>query len=552
MAYLRVVRGPNPGTEYRLDADQSVLGRHPDCDIQLEVAAVSRQHARISREQGEYYVEDLGSRNGTFVNDQEVQGRRALRPGDQISICDCDFTFDWGNRELGGPAPNAVLVEDSEQTIGTSTIVSTIDAQGAERGTFLSARPEVKLKALIEIGKSLSRTVSLDQVLQKLLGTLFNVFVQADRGFIVLQNVEDGPLIPVAVKHRYDDEETARISKTIVRQAMQTKEAILSADAKTDARFDMAQSITDFQIRSLMCAPLLGSGERALGVIQIDTVDRKKFGGDDLEVLVSVAALAAVAIENAQLHEQSLRQQTVERDLELAHRIQRGLLPAGPPSIPGYEFFDFYLAANQVGGDYYDYLLLPDGRFAVVLGDVAGKGVAAALMMAKLSGDVRFCLASDSDYARAVSRINGSMAGRGWEDRFVTFVATVVDPNTHSLSIVNAGHIPPLLRNARGEVEELGAEEAGLPLGVLPDAEYRVTRRSLEPGDVLTIFTDGISEAMNQRKELYGLERLRNRLSVTDPPSRLGDNLLSDVRRFVGNEPRSDDICLLCYGRNDS
>jgi len=227
-------------------------------------------------------------------------------------------------------------------------------------------------------------------------------------------------------------------------------------------------------------------------------------------------------------------------------------MPAGPPSIPGYEFFDFYLAANQVGGDYYDYLLLPDGRFAVVLGDVAGKGVAAALMMAKLSGDVRFCLASDSDYARAVSRINGSRAGRGWGDRFVTFVATVVDPNTHSLSIVNAGHIPPLLRNARGEVEELGAEEAGLPLGVLPDAEYRVTRRSLEPGDVLTIFTDGISEAMNQRKELYGLERLRNRLSGTDPPSRLGDNLLSDVRRFVGNEPRSDDICLLCYGRNDS
>src|SRR5205085_1371889 len=145
-----------------------------------------------------------------------------------------------------------------------------------------------------------------------------------------------------------------------------SKEAILSADASTDQRFDQSESIADLRIRSVMCAPLVDNEGNALGVIQIDTGDqRHRFSQDDLDVLASVASQAAVAVDNAQLHEQALRQQAVERDLLLAHKVQRGLLPSQPPHIPGYHFFDFYEPANQVGGDYYDYIDLSGGRLAV-------------------------------------------------------------------------------------------------------------------------------------------------------------------------------------------
>jgi hypothetical protein len=332
--------------------------------------------------------------------------------------------------------------------------MSAFEISSSRSGTFLSVKPEVKLAAMMEIAHNLGKAVSLDDVLPKLLDSLFKIFLQADRGFIILQASENAPLVPKAVKHRRAaNNETVRISKTIVRQAMSSKQAILSADAAADDRFDMAQSIADFHIRSLMCVPLVDSEERALGVIQIDTLDqRSRFCNDDLEVLASVASQAAIAIENAQLHEQAMKQQAVQRDLELAHKVQQGLLPAAPPEIPGYYFFNYYLPANQVGGDYYDYIPLPGGKMAVVVGDVSGKGVSAALLMAKLAGDVRFCLASERDHAEAVRRINAMFASSNWEDRFVTFVLAVLDPTAQEVTIVNAGNMPPLLRHSGGRV----------------------------------------------------------------------------------------------------
>ena len=170
------------------------------------------------------------------------------------------------------------------------------------------------------------------------------------------------------------------------------KQAVLSADATSDSRFEMSQSIADFRIRSMMCAPLVISDGHAMGAIQIDTLDqRSRFSQDDLDVLAGVAGQAAFALENAQLHEQALKQQGMQRDLELAHKVQQGLLPSAPPRMEGHHFFDFYEPANQVGGDFYDYIRLPGGRLAIVLADVSGKGVSAALVMAKLSAEVRYC-----------------------------------------------------------------------------------------------------------------------------------------------------------------
>lgn len=441
---------------------------------------------------------------------------------------------------------SAILVDD---TAPTTTIVSSVDT--SRTNLQLSVRPEVKLKALLEITRNFSSAIALEQVLPKALDSLFKIFIQADRGFVVLWDRERKVLIPKAVKHRRPDaEDTIRISRTVVKQVMESKEAVLSADAATDARFDMSQSIADFRIRSMMCAPLVSSSGEAMGVIQIDTMDqRSRFQQEDLDVLASVACQAAVAVENAQLHEEALERQGMERDLDLAHKVQQGILPSAPPKVAGYDFFDFYGPAKQVGGDYFDYVPLPNSRLAVVLADVSGKGVPAALLMAKLSSEARFCLVTEPTPAAAMDRLN-AIFGRGWEDRFVTTVMAVIDLATHRVTLSNAGHMAPLLHRANGKVEEMGDETAGVPLGVDADCTYGQSEYTLEPGDMVVVFTDGVSEAMSDDSSLYGIERIRKQMvAPAVGPSAMGTRLLDDVRRFVGNHSQSDDMCLLCFGR---
>ncbi|REJ65084.1 MAG: FHA domain-containing protein [Planctomycetota bacterium] len=554
----RLIRIDDDGDEqHRLEEDRIVLGRHPDCQIQLDHGSVSRQHAQIVREADQFFVEDLGSRNGTLVNEQVISGRRQLLDGDELKICDVAFRFAGGDPQAGQEATwtglasdessRAVMVDDQSGSRIMSKLEMTSDGSYLQ----LEANPQAKLQAVLDISRDLSRTLSLDEVLPKMLDSLFKIFIQADRGFIVLKNEENGALVPKAVKFRRpEQDDTIRISRTIVNEVIGRREAILSADAASDERFQMSQSIADYSIRSMMCAPLMDSDGSVLGVIQIDTLNQKsRFNQEDLAVLAGVAAPAGMAVENAQLHDDRLRQQAVERDLEMAHRVQQGLLPAAPPEVPGYRFFDFYDPAKHVGGDFYDYIFLPGGKVAVVLADVSGKGVSAALLMAKLSAEARYCLASESEPAAAIRRLNKTFSGSGWEDRFVTLVLVVLDPAAGRLQVVNAGHLPPLVRHG-GDVQMPGEEFAGLPLGVVTDYEYESFPMELAEGDCIAMFTDGFSEAMNADGELYGLDRLKARFADELPDAEaLGRHLLDEVEQFVAGQPQSDDMCLVCFGR---
>ena len=356
----------------------------------------------------------------------------------------------------------------------------------------------------------------------------------------------------MAVKtRRGGDDETIRLSRTIVNEVLNSKQAILSKNTADDARFEMSQSITDFRIRSLDCAPLINSEGEVLGLIQLDSLDtRSQFQNEDLEVLAAVATQAAFVMENIALHENLIQQNKLERDLQLAHKVQQGLLPKAPPLIDHYHFFDFYEAANQVGGDFYDYIPLPGGKLGICLADVSGKGVSAALVMAKLSADVRYCLASQPELDLAVNQINAAFCRNAWEDRFVTFVLLVLDPSRHEINIVNAGHMPPFLRRLDGTVITLAPEESGLPLGVSDDYSYTMVSHKLESGDFVALYTDGFSEANNAKNELYSIERLEARIGMkTEGVTEIGRSILSDVQQFVGGTPQSDDMCLVCFGR---
>lgn len=566
MPSLHVNNGPEAGKKYELVDPEYVLGRHPDCTIVIDVGAVSRHHCKVFKDGPGYCVEDLKSRNGTFVNEVQLAARHRLKPGDQLRVCDVTFTFHGDPK----PAPvllasgtprrvddssfRAILVDDDASEPAGSTIMSKLDVRSGRSGTQLQASPEVKLKALIEITQSLGKAVSLDEVLPQVLDSLFRIFVQADRGFLGLVDKESGKLIPRWTKlRRADSDETIRISRTISKHVLEAKEAILSADAASDSRFEMSQSIADFRIRSMMCAPLVNSDGVAIGILQIDTMDqRQRFTESDLELLVSTAAQAAVAIDNAQLHEDAIRQRTLERDLELAREVQRAFLPERHPRAGSYEFYDYYQAANQVGGDYYDYIDLPDGRIAIIVADVVGHGVAAAMLMAKLSAEARFSLLLESSPAAAIKRLNNRMS-RFQLDRFVTFVMAVLDPATHDVAIVNAGHMAPILRRASGGLEEPSGEEAGLPLGIMEDVDFEEVHIKLEPGDSMTMYTDGIDEAMDREGNQYTIDRMRDMVRRSDgSPTGIAEPLLADVRKHLNGKPQDDDMCLVTLRRMPS
>jgi phosphoserine phosphatase RsbU/P len=563
MATLTVRQGGDIGKVFEIGEGESVIGRSPECDVVLDVAAVSRRHAILSFSNDQYWVTDTGSRNGTIVNGQRVVDKAQLRDGDRMLICDVEFEFRYlppTGIHGGSPAASSLLeplmggvpaVDDEPEE--ASSIMATLDVSGGSRMSWqMSAKPEQQLQAMIEISHNLSNTLSAKDILPKILDSLFKIFVQADRGFVIMRPKADAPLVPVATKaRRGDDDQAMRISRTIVQRAIDEKKAILSADASSDARFNMAQSIADFHIRSLICAPMIDSNGEAFGVIQVDTRDqRSRFTDFDLQIIAGVASQAAIALDNARMHENAIKQRALQRDLEVAREMQTALLPSAAPNVPGFHFFQHYQAAYEVGGDYYDYVLLPDDRFAAVVGDVAGKGVSAAILMAKLSSDVRFWLAREPDPAKALAKINAAFSRHGWDDRFVTMVVAVVDPQACELTLVNAGHMPPILRSGDGKVQEVGGEEAGLPLGVIDDYQYEAYKREFLAGDFLTIFTDGFSEAMNSKRELFGIERLIELCNdKTVKACSLGPCILDKVHEFVGDFPQSDDMCLVCFGR---
>lgn len=561
MVFLMAKNGPSAGKKYSLTAN-SVLGRHPDCQICIpEVGAVSRYHAKISAEGNQYFIEDMNSRNGTQLNGEAVTQKMPLKHGDVVRICDVEFGFE---QEVATPRPTVglgaslgpekkpfevpVIVDDKES--GGSTVMSKVEVTAGKLPLQVSASPEVRLSAFMEISQSLGKALSLDEVLAQVLNSLFKIFVQADRGFIVLRS-DDGTLVPRWTKvRRPGSDDTMRISRTIINKVIDASEAILSADASSDMQFAASQSIAEFRIRSMMCAPLVDSDGKAFGALQIDTLDqRHRFQKEDLELLAGIASQAAIAIVNAQLHENFMRQKAVERDLQLAHEVQKGFLPERPANIPGYSFFHYYEPANEVGGDYFDYITLPDGRVAMIVADVVGHGVAAALMMAKLSAETRYCLVAHPDPAAAVTDLNNRMSGIT-VDRFVTMILVVLDPKTNEATIVNAGHMAPIVHRATGAIEEPGEDVSGLPLGLMEGTEYEQFRTTIESGDLFIMYTDGINESTDPAGEEYGIERLRQMLKkVPGAPSVVGPKIVDDVRTNLAGHHQHDDMCLVCCAR---
>ncbi|MEM9586011.1 MAG: SpoIIE family protein phosphatase [Planctomycetota bacterium] len=558
MAFLSTVESSGTSSRFEIDQEEMSIGRHPDCDIVVEAGAVSRLHARLRMQGNDVLAEDAGSRNGTFVNGRLLSSPHVLREGDRIRISDIELIYHHdevpafmdGGSSMSFDGSNFGIVMVDEQETSTP-FAPQVEYASTGQGLKMNATPEAKLAALTEINRRLTGALSLDEVLPKVLESLFDIFPAADRGFVVMQDDDDN-LIPTWVKLRREqsETETVRISRTIIRKVMESGDSILSLDAMDDSRFNSAESIADFSIRSMICAPLHDGDGNAIGALQIDsTRGHGQFREEDVDLLSGVAAQAGAVINNARLHEQALQQREVEQDLKLATDVQRAFLPQEPPSTPFYRVASFYKAANHIGGDYYDYIHLPGDRIAIVVADVVGHGVAAAMYMAKLSAETRFCLASDPDVARAIARLNDRMSDLHVE-RFVTFLMVVIDSEKDMMTIVNAGHMPPIIRRCGdGEVCEPGQEESGLPIAIMEGMDYQAVQVPVQVGDVAILYTDGVNEAMDVHDEEFGIDPIRKLTAEGGDAEIIKDRIVERVFDHIGKASQFDDMCLVVLER---
>ena len=542
MLKLHVVPPEGLPFDHPFPGDSLVVGRAADADLTLADPFLSRRHSRLFRAGSTVYVEDLGSRNGTLLNGQKVLEPSPIVPGDTVRISGSVLT-------LLEEEPPAHRVTQVDSILEDGTIFRNaselLDRQNSPEAAQLQGeaglrRYAERLKLLNEIHQALGRSLSLEGLLGLILERTLD-HLRPDRGAILLKEA-DGELRPAATRSAAGNLHELRFSRTLVREVAEKNMAALVLDARTDVRFAEAQSILFSGVRSLIAAPLLGP-EGTLGLIVLESrLQVRQFAEEDLELLVSLAAVAALHLRNLKLALEAEERRRLEEELALARRIQVALLPSQLPQVAGWELYGANFPSRVVSGDYYEVVPRGDGReLVLMIADVSGKGVAAALLTASLqalsAGPVEDGLPPDEICVR-LSRL---LHRRTPPEKFATALLAVLEPATGRLRYTNAGHNPGLIVRAEGEVQELGP--TGVPLGLLPAALYGAAEAMLAPGDLLVLYTDGIAEAASPDDEEYGLERIKQTCCRHrgEPCARLAAALEKDLETFARGVPFADD-----------
>lgn len=509
---------------------------------------LSRQHLVIERGGDTWSVRDLGSKNGTLLNGVRLTQPSSLRPGDRVTAG--HLTIEFAN-PAAGFAETVVFVESGEADHPTaSTVITNLegvlaeDAPGSDGSRGEAAfQNSLQVRALVRAGKVLSENRSLDDLFDVIMKLAIEA-VGAARGVLMTLETDGKLLVRAAVGENFT------ISRTVRDRVLKQKESMLVRDASSDQFLKEQASIVMQKVRGMIAVPLQTS-DRVIGLIYVDRPYLlREFTKEDLNLLTVMANVAAIRIENARLAEVEQAEQLMKKDLQQAAEIQRRLLPAAPPAISGLELAGYNAPCRTVGGDYYDFFPYPDGRVAILVGDVAGKGMPASLLMSSLQARVQVLAEQPIDPASLVTRLNRIIATNCPANRFISFFFCLLDPASGNLSWCNAGHNPPLLVRVSGEVEQL--EGGGLILGILPSAKYEDKHGHVEPGDVIVLYSDGVTEASPPSSEAeFGEDRLASilRKHRSDPADSMIAAVLDSVAQWSQGAPPADDITLVIAKR---
>lgn len=434
------------------------------------------------------------------------------------------------------------MMKHKSETIETDPL-----AQLREERDALAARVKA-LSGLIEVGIIISAAVHLDEVLRLVMEKAQSV-MQAEASSIFLINEEKNIFeCPVALGTASDKLKTIEIpiGVGIAGWVASHGEAQLIPDAYKDRRFNPEVDLkTGFVTRSILAAPLKVR-DKLIGVAEvINRTDGRAFSEDDLELFSAFCRQVAMAIQTARIHELELEKQRIEQQLEAAKFIQQSFMPEALPTSANrkFEVAATSIAATAVGGDLFDFVEIDAQTLGVSVGDVSGKGIPAALFMARLVSDFRLHSQRISDPEQLVAVLNKALVERTRRGMFVTFLYGILDAASGDFSFANAGHLPPVYVHGDTGAVELLPAESGIPLGIAPDMPFPTTRVRLKLGDFLVLVTDGVVEAKNKTGEGYGFERLK---AVLENPGTTAqevlDKLLRDVENFSSGLPPHDDL----------
>src|SRR5271165_1548965 len=490
-------------------------------------SGLSRQHFALEQRDGQWVVRDLGSKNDSFVNGERITEAHVLGRSDRITAG--HLIVEFADRVENPLAANTVVFVERKAATPVSTTVAE-SLKGLEGGGHMAA--------LINAGKGFSGHKRLSRLFETILKLSIDA-VGAARG--VLMTLENGVLQLRAAKGG-----GLQMSSEVRDRVIEEKRSVLVRDAQLDEAFAERQSIVQQQIRSMLAVPLQ-TDTRVIGLIYLDSPHFvHEFTKDDLNLLTVMANIAAIRIEHARLAEVEQAEKMLASELQQAAEIQRRLLPEKAPVLPGVDIAGYNASCHTVGGDYYDFLTYPDGRVGLLVADVAGKGMPAALMVSSLQARVQVLFEEYTDLASRVTRLNRIIHTSCPNNRFTTFFLGVLDPVTGEMTYCNAGHNPPLLVRANGSVESL--ETTGLILGILPRSEIAQSTCKLERGDLMVLFSDGVTEASRaDADEEFGEERLAATLRecVAEPAQGMIATVIRKLTEFTSGAPPADDITLV-------
>ena len=523
------------------------IGRHAENHLVIRDSRASRNHARIVAENGNYVLEDGGSRHGTFVNSERIT-RHVLNSSDRIEFGFPDsyqLTFAFDGAEL------TRLMEQfsqSESAPGGSAAGAGVPGVGASLG---------KLRAVLEVGRTLQTAFSMQDVLISVVDAALAI-TGTERGFLLLKNNDE---LETRVARSRNGTPLAqselRVPRRVIRRALEQRRDLLSMNFDSD-RGTAEHSVADLELRSVICVPLVriqagsnqdtkvaATADHTVGVLYMDSrLIAADLAGGNRELLQTLAIEASTVLENARLLEEERTKQKMEEELNIARSIQQNLLPRRLPSEGWFRAAGSSVASHQVGGDYFDVMRTEEWCWGLVLADVSGKGVSSALLASLLQGALLTSSPDSERMARRIRRVNRYLNERTQGEKYATIFYGMLEENGR-LDYINAGHCSPIHIATGGAYTYL--DTTCMPVGLLEDAEFQVESIQLAPGDKLVLYSDGVTEAANPEGEFFGKKRLREIVSAQAGKecAALHDAVMEGVTAFAAGAMQSDDITVL-------
>jgi serine phosphatase RsbU (regulator of sigma subunit) len=541
---------------HTLKREKTSIGRSEDNDLALPDPFSSGHHAVISPANGGFCVRDNGSKNGTFLNGKKVQGEIELKRGDEILVGSTRIIFD---KELSSnvevtevvqPSRNINTVIPLKDILKKQDIDTTIQSL-ATPADFMRIKSDYKSMAVLnEVSKALVLHQPLHELLERIMD-LISEYLPMDRGVLMLK--EGNPPQMIAKVPRINNKNLLRqkifVSQSIINLVLDNHSSVLTADAQTDDRLRTKDSIIKSNIHSAMCVPLWNNRE-IIGVIYADRISLlEQFSEDDLRLMTLLSNLAAVKIENSRAIEQAIEVEKFQKELALAAQIQKDFLPKRNPPGENFDIAGTNIPCNQVGGDYYDFIPIDPCRLAVIVADVSGKGMSAALLMASLRAALIAEVGPQMKLENMVAKLNDFVHSSSASNRFITFFFCELDMRTGVLRYVNAGHNPPVVVAKDGSVARL--EPTGFCLGMFPAVAYEVNQVALDKGELAALYTDGITDARNKENGEFGEENLIGLLkkNAKKPAAEIVGKVCDEVSAFAAGVEPFDDMTLIVLKR---